>query len=743
MKRRRFLESSGACLAALGLGGLDLSRAGDRYGRVLAKGTPRKLALLVGINAYPESTLYAPLYGCVTDVRLQRELLIHRFGFQQADILTLTDAQATRTRILEAFEQHLIGQARPGDVVVFHFSGHGSRIADPDRDHSDGLNSTFVPVDSRLPAGFPANGGVVDDITGHSFFLLSRAVASENFTAVLDSCHSGGGTRGNLRIRARPGNARLEGSPGERELQRRWLSHLNLSREDYIRQRRAGVANGVVIASTARDQLAADATFDDVDCGVFTYLLTQYLWQQTRSSPVRSLLPNIARSTTRLSTTRQEPLLEVRPGSHQERNPLYALDQAVPPGDGVLTGVGGGAEVEFWLGGVAPLGLPSLGSGSVYSLVDRSGAVLGEVRLDSRRGLIGRGTVLRSRGRLLPGLLLQEKLRDLPGDVALVIGLDPSLGADRPEAERALGSLPRLRAAPLQQGEVHYILGRFLAASQRRQASAATGEAWPEEGSFGLFTPGGEPMPGAFSGARETVAAAVQRLRPKFKALLAARIFRLALNGDASRLNVTVTMRPEGQASGAVARTYPTRGVGPSAAGAAPTPADSDDPGRLRLGTAVQFEVTNREATAIHLSLLVIDPSGEMAVIFPNNWTADAEATRMEPGSSLLIPDPRSDGFRLVTQEPRGMVEVLVVASRRPIRQALKAFQAIAGQSGQTRGPVTLAEPVTAVEDLLDDLTAAPGPTRGGTSGTRGLAAVGRVVDNSQIATLSLSFEVI
>lgn len=743
MERRRFLQSSGAALAALGWNALQLTRAGDRYGRVLAQGTPRKLALLVGINAYPESTLFAPLYGCLTDVRLQRELLIHRFGFQPSDIVTLTDAKATRAAILETFREHLIRQARPGDVVVFHFSGHGSRIADPDRDHSDGLNSTFVPVDSRLPAGYPASGGVVQDITGHSFFLLSRAVASENFTAVLDSCHSGGGTRGNLRIRARDGNARLQISPGELELQETLLKQQNLSREAFIQQRRAGVANGVVLAGAARDQLAADASFDDVDCGVFTYLLTQYLWQQTRSSPVRSLLPSIARRTTRLSTTRQEPLYEARPGSGSEGRALFSLEPMLPPGDGVLTSVGGGA-VELWLGGVEPQGLAALGPGSTYSLVDPRGAVRGEVRLDSRRGLIGRGTVLKAAAPPAPGLLVQERLRDLPAAVELVIGLDPSLGAEQPQAARALQALPRLRAIPLQKGEVQAILGRFRPGTSGRAAGGA--DPAPADGSLGLFSAGGDPLPRSFGGPGETAAAAVERLRPTLKALLAARLFRLALNGAASRLKVVVTMRPEGQPEALVARTLPTRGLAPAGGAYPPAPPAPGvgAPGRLPLGSAVQFEVRNQEPTPIHLSLLVIDPSGEMSVIFPNNWTADAEATRVAAGATLRVPDPATDGFRLVTQEPRGLVEVLIVASRQPIHRALKGFQAIAGGAGQSRGPVALADPVAAVEGLLGDLTAAPAASRGSDGGGRGgPGAVGRGLDSTQIATLSLSFEVI
>jgi len=130
----------------------------------------------------------------VTDVELQRQLLIHRFGFNSKDILTLTDGQATRKGILTAFETHLIQQAKPGDVVVFHYSGHGSQVVDPDKDTPDGLNSTFVPVDSVLPLEFPAKGGTVKDIMGHTLFLLMAALQTENVTAVLDSCHSDAGS---------------------------------------------------------------------------------------------------------------------------------------------------------------------------------------------------------------------------------------------------------------------------------------------------------------------------------------------------------------------------------------------------------------------------------------------------------------------------------------------------------------------------------------------------------------------
>ena len=536
MKRRDALRVGTAALAGLGISGMDLIGQAHRYGRALAASTPRKLALLVGINAYPSSSLFSPLMGCVTDVELQRELLIHRFGFQPADILTLTDAKATREGILLAFQEHLIRQARPGDVVVFHFSGHGSRVSDPDRDNADGLNSTFVPVDGALPEGFPTRGGTVQDITGHSLFLLSRAIPSEGFTAVLDSCHSGGGTRGNMRIRARPGNAELVASPREGELQRQLLGQLGMTPAQFLQERRRGVGNGVVVAGTRRDQLAADASFNDVDCGVFTYLLTQYLWQQTSEDSVRSVLANVGRTTTRLSTTQQQPLYEAKPGSNRDNQPLYSSRQLGPPADGVVRRVNG-AEVELWLGGVHPDSLAAFGQGTTLQLLDARGASTGVVELKERRALVGIGRLSGARGSARPGQSVQEGARQIPGDLTLVVGLDPSLGAELAAAAESLNRLPRTRAVPLQQGSVHVILAR--------------------QNGIGLLSQGGDRLPNSFGAPAESVDQAVTRLRPKLQAALAAQVFKLTLNTNSSLLDLVVSLRPEGRNSALTATVFP------------------------------------------------------------------------------------------------------------------------------------------------------------------------------------------
>lgn len=388
ISRRHFLQFAGSTLAAWGLSQLSI----DRYGKVLSQSTPRKLALLVGVNSY--SSL--PLEGCVTDVELQRHLLIHRFGFNPGDILTLTDEQATRQGILEAFEEHLIKQAKPGDVVAYHYSGHGSRVFDPNPiiapiDGNPGLNGTFVPVDSTLPDVYPEAAGFVKDIMGHTLFLLMSALPTENVTVVLDSCFSGAATR-EFRVRAREGGRNALISPLEKEYQEQWLSRLDMTPEEFVAGYRRGVAKGVVLAATAPEQLAIETNLNGFKAGVFSYLLTHYLWQ--RDGIVENA---IAFANQQIPEQfRQNPRYEVKVGSNYATQPVYLTDGPSSVANAVVTEVNGD-RARLWLGGVD---LSAIDRGTVFGAIEGSGRVV----LQSRDGLVGEAMV---EGAVEPGMLLQ------------------------------------------------------------------------------------------------------------------------------------------------------------------------------------------------------------------------------------------------------------------------------------------------------------------------------------------------
>ena len=145
-------------------------------------GKANKLALLVGINNYKAIN---GLSGCVADVRNMQGLLRGKFDFPGDSIRVLTDEQATHAAIVQAFKDHLIDRAVDNAVVVFHYSGHGSRMKDPTGKSPSGEISTIVPHDSRTEGVYDISA---DELRG-LFSLLAEK--TKNVTFIFDSCHSG------------------------------------------------------------------------------------------------------------------------------------------------------------------------------------------------------------------------------------------------------------------------------------------------------------------------------------------------------------------------------------------------------------------------------------------------------------------------------------------------------------------------------------------------------------------------
>ncbi|MEC4879832.1 MAG: caspase family protein [Scytonema sp. PMC 1070.18] len=759
IKRRHFLQFAGSTLATMGLSQLDIMQQGDKYAKVLAQKTSRKLALLVGINEYQND----PLRGCVNDVLLQKELLTHRFGFNPNDIRILTDAQATRQNILTTFEEHLINQAKPGDVVVFHFSGHGSRVVDPDKDTPDGLNSTLVPIDSGLPQEYPSKGGIVQDIMGHTLFLLMYALKTDNVTVVLDSCHSGGAKRGNFVVRSallqavpglsRDGGEKLQASPNEMEYQRQWLKRLNLSQQQFINLRRQGVAKGVVIASAKSDQFAVDTSFNDFSAGAFTYLFTQYLWQQPINESVKRILVDVSRSTQIFSRQKgyfQNPELE----SNIKQNsnpPIYFAPFSTSYGEAVVTQTQGD-RVQLWLGGVDSQSLEAFNKDTAsFSIVDANGRETGLIKLESRKGLIGQGKLVnaaRGNAQLKPGTLLQERIKGIPSDLTLKIGIDDSFDANTTtQVQQALQSIKRVSPLPLRQQEVQYIFGRMTEARYQELQKLKTSNL-PAPGSFGLFLPTlDQIVPNSFGNANETIVAAAQRLQPKFKSLLATRIVKQMLgNTNTSQVKVTASMNIAGSKQ-IISETLTVRGMAKKQGASSTTSAkpinitDGSIP-KLSIGTQVVFQIENKESAPLYISILVIDATGEMAIIFPNDWSASEDSALLTANDKRIIPG-QDDGFTLTIGEPLGITEALIVASTTPLRTSLKALKEIAKRGNTTRGPLATNndEFLDVADKLLEDLDAG---TRGGINveGIQLPAGV-RGVDTKKLAAMAITFEVV
>jgi len=154
-------------------------------------------ALVIGIDEYPHFPKENQLKTCVADAKLMADLLEDHFGFPAGAIRLLCNDQATREGICDAMEE-LIDRTGDGDVVVIHYSGHGSQRKEREgerHDEGDGYDETIVPHDSGRRS-FPKpheNRDVFDDEI-HDWLLRVNA-KTPHVTLIFDSCHAGTITR--------------------------------------------------------------------------------------------------------------------------------------------------------------------------------------------------------------------------------------------------------------------------------------------------------------------------------------------------------------------------------------------------------------------------------------------------------------------------------------------------------------------------------------------------------------------
>lgn len=152
--------------------------------------TPNSYAVIIGISDYanfgPE--IGGDLPGARNDARDFRDVLIAQKGFAPENIHMVLDQEATRERIVRELGSWLPSVAKPGDLVVFFFAGHGSQMWDTNGDEEDGLDETICPTNV-------VKGDTRNDIPDDELNAMLKAIPTDNIVVVLDNCHAGSGTR--------------------------------------------------------------------------------------------------------------------------------------------------------------------------------------------------------------------------------------------------------------------------------------------------------------------------------------------------------------------------------------------------------------------------------------------------------------------------------------------------------------------------------------------------------------------
>jgi len=702
MKRRYFLQRAGWTLAALGASEAGWLRLGDRYYQALAQPSPRKLALLVGINQYPKAPT---LTGCLTDVELQRELLMHRFGFHPSDILTLSDQQASRQQIETAFLKHLTEQAQPGDVVVFHFSGYGCRVqlaTSP-----EAVLNSLVPVDGVVPTSEVA---AVNDLLEETLWLLLRSLPTQRVTTILDTSYNASSTvlQGNLRIRARPQLAKGQLSTQAQDFQEQ-LSPLASRRP----------LPGVFLTAASSTQLASEAQWSGFSAGLFTYALTQYLWEATPATTVQVSLSRVTGVVEQLGG-KQQPALSGEKSQEQSELTYHLMSDASIGADGVIKLVeDDGKTAQLWLAGLPPQVLEYYGVNSRLTVVTPTPL---QVQIRSRNGLTAKAQIFGNdgTGSLQVGQLVQEAIRVLPRNIGLNVALEAGLERiERVDATSAFAAIPHVSLVIAGDQPADYLFGRVREAkTQELQPSSSSSPS-----RYGLFSRGQELIPNTAGEAGEAVKVAVQRLVPRLQTLLAAKLWRLTTNEGSSRLGVRATLEmitAEEQVRTVQLETRRTRSrvfVGESPKIAMldsvtpsepePIPASKGNIPTVSIGSRIKYRVDNHSEHQIYLIILGLDSSRSAIALYPTEPAAETNGSQTKPlviapGETLTVPQNSVD-FESVIYGPAGLAETQLIFSTANFTQTLAALE-VAMHPRETEQIGPLLNPLEVATAVLQDL---------------------------------------
>jgi Caspase domain len=519
MKRRQFIQTTLQASSAT----LLINTIAPRLSTAVSSSSSRQRALLVGVNDYSfgNTKNVESLKGCLNDVAQLKNLLIYRYGFNPADIITLTEEQATREAILTNFEQHLL-TAQPNDTVVFAFSGHGAIL--PDDYQKDETTTAFLPYDHTVQAN-----GEVNYITGTTLFLLRSALKTDNVTVILDCCYAGGGTRGDSTGRSAPAPLNAHSPETERQYQAKLISQLKLDaiKLNQYRTTQQGT-KGVLLAAASPGQKASDATFGaNYNAGAFTKFLTQILWENpalpfdaVRQAVTEALIGFIGKNA-------QRPEFTYSPDRATQLKSRSAFVTSTPissiPAQGTVLSVDPATrEVTLWLGGVAPSSLDLEAGAEFRCFANQSNKKFNPIAKLSKTiapNFTAIATILPDQTLPEPGSLLQHYYRPIPADLDLRVGLDPSLNA----TAEILQNRPHLQAIAQTSGErfnsVDINLSQMTAKYQQLLKTKIP------IGSYGLFTSQLEIIPNSFGKLGETVEQAVDRLDSVFKVALVKKLF--------------------------------------------------------------------------------------------------------------------------------------------------------------------------------------------------------------------------
>lgn len=621
----RHLKTLSAFIFSASLIGVFLAGA-PASPRVIAdskESAPRKRALLIGISKYsrPKIRNRWPDLNTGAEIDLLRGVLREKFSFQNDDIVSLKDDEATGDAIIGAFED-LISKTAPGDVAFIHFSGHGDTIDDDNGDEVDGLDEVLVPFDygSRR-----SNPNVIRDDRIDSLLRRLSQKKPASVMVSIDTCYAGSVTRDASIVRG--------GASGG-------LRSENESPSGFIERSTQPPANFVYFTAARANQKAGETFLASTDTivGVYSDALLSALSESGPGTTYRDLYDKISERVLR-KRRNQFPQFEgyadaaVLAGTAVEQDQFSRVGIHLSgPGfatlkRGSLQGVSAGSRFKLF-----PSGTRS---------VDESPAsVLAEASVVETTALT---STLKLDRTLAPETLLNSWAFETEkhyGDSALSVFLD---GLD--SIPRKPDFATRLRAF----NKTDFSPAKFVDAK----------DAIPEQADFRLYKRGRDlilerrdrSLVAVFSDMSTAESELMSTLKREYIRSL---IGKLGESAD-SRLKVDIRLirvNPEFSEGGRLSRVSEV------------TSAESEDRSAslLRIGEYVMLEVTNRGESDAYIGVLNLRADGRIAAAFPHPQAGGGD-NLIKKGARVRIPLPYL--FRITG--PVGPESFHLIATTEPI----------------------------------------------------------------------------
>ncbi|MFM6224557.1 MAG: peptidase C14, partial [Dolichospermum sp.] len=355
-----------------------------------------------------------------------------------------------------------------------------------------------------------------------------------------------------------------------------------------LKNQKSPINNALIFKATSEpNQQAGELLLPGWSAGLFTYALTQYLWETTPKKTIQVLLSHLGSSMYQLAGKQQPSLLSARKNlENTVITDYFPINNS--RGVGIIKATeDDGKTIKLWLGGLPPLVLANYGVNS--RLMVETGV---ELIIKSRTGLIAKAQVDKEIIKLQLGQIVQESVRALPRNTHLNIALDQGLERiERVDATSAFSGINNVVNIVTSTETADYVFGRVSQIPSR----------------YGVFSLGGELITNTVGEIGEAVKVAVQRLTPKFSTLLASKLWQLTENEGTSRLPVRATLEVvnnilprilmvrETVETANSDKTYPRPSYSPTAI---PT---------ISVGSLVQYKIDNLSDRPLYLILLALN----------------------------------------------------------------------------------------------------------------------------------------